>query len=56
MGKTVSNPKRHIISCRIEEGEYEVLQQIAEDVGINISSLLRQGVEKLLLEEQRLSA
>jgi len=44
MGKSVENPKKHIISCRISDEEMEVLQVIASSKGQNISDLIRQTI------------
>ena len=50
MGKTVENPKRYIISCRISDQEMETLQEIAKMQGTSISTLLRHSLN--LLEEK----
>jgi hypothetical protein len=42
MGKTVQNPKKFIISCRVNDQEMELLQQLADQSGLSISNLLRQ--------------
>ena len=47
MGRTVKNPKKHIISCRVNEGEMESLQYLTEESGISISELLRQTLLQL---------
>jgi len=39
MGKTVKNPKRFIISCRVNDEEMRLLQQRAKEAGTNISNL-----------------
>jgi len=44
MGKSVDNPKKHIISCRVNELEMEVLQHMTEEFGTSISELLRQSL------------
>ena len=44
MGKSVENPKKHIISCRISDDEMEALQSIADAKGQNISDLIRQTI------------
>ncbi|MDO3377947.1 ribbon-helix-helix protein, CopG family [Geoalkalibacter halelectricus] len=49
MGKSVENPKRYIISCRISDQEMETLQEIAKAQGTSISTLLRRSLN--LLEE-----
>jgi hypothetical protein len=47
MGKSVKNPKKHIVSCRINDLEMETLQQRAEAYDISISELLRQSLDLL---------
>ncbi len=47
MGKSVKNPKKHIVSCRVNEGEMETLQHLTEESGISISELLRQSLLQL---------
>lgn len=44
MGKTVDNPKKYIISCRINDEELQVLQNIAKQSDVSISTLLRQSL------------
>jgi len=45
MGKSVKNPKRYIISCRVDDDELIVLQERARACGTNISNLLRNCLE-----------
>jgi hypothetical protein len=47
VGKSVKNPKKHIVSCRVNEGEMETLQHLTEESGISISDLLRQSLLQL---------
>lgn len=47
MGRTVRNPKKCIISCRIDDHEMETLDRLSREVGINISDLLRQSIFRL---------
>ena len=59
MGKSVENPKRFIISCRIDDQEMQVLQDISKETGASISSLLRRSLDLLesgALSDYRLSA
>lgn len=44
MGKSVENPKKFIVSCRIDDREMQQLKKIAEESGTNISNLLRQSL------------
>jgi len=44
MGKSVENPKKYIVSCRIDDQEMQQLKKIAQQSGTNISNLLRQSL------------
>jgi len=55
MGKAVKNPKRFIISCRVDDKEMVILQERAKACGTNISNLLRDSLD-ISLEECRKSA
>lgn len=59
MGKTVENPKKYIISCRINDEEMQVLQDLSKEHGTSISTLLRQSLLRLdqgAFHDTRLSA
>lgn len=59
MGKTVENPKKYIISCRVNDEEMQVLQDLSKEYGTSISTLLRQSLlqlESCAFEQTRLSA
>ncbi len=43
MNKT-ANPKKFIISCRIDDHERQMLDKIARSYGTNISELMRQSL------------
>ncbi len=45
MGKSVKNPKRFIISCRVNDEEMQLLQERARQAGTNISNLLRASLD-----------
>jgi len=47
VGKSVKKPKKHIVSCRVNEGEMETLQHLTEESGISISELSRQSLLQL---------
>ncbi|BCA78421.1 hydrogen-dependent growth transcriptional repressor [Desulfuromonas sp. AOP6] len=47
MGKAVENPKKNIVSCRVNDSEMQTLQVIAEKSGVSISMLLRQSLDLL---------
>lgn len=47
MGKPVENPKKYIISCRINDDEMQVLQDLAKRADTSISTLLRQSLDLL---------
>lgn len=53
MGKSVKDPKKHIVSCRVNEGEMEALQHLTEMSGISISELLRQSLLQLCDQPQQ---
>lgn len=50
MGKSVMNPKKYIVSCRINDDEMETLQELAKKSNTSISTLLRYSLN--LLESQ----
>lgn len=52
MGKSVENPKKFIVSCRINDNEMEQLKKLAEQSGTNISNLLRQSLLELTEAER----
>jgi hypothetical protein len=52
MGKTVEKPKKHIISCRIDDKEMDHLRKIAHQSGTSISGLLRKTLT-MLAQNQR---
>jgi hypothetical protein len=47
MGKSVDNPKKFIISCRVDNAELQTLQEKARAAGTNISALLRLSLNML---------
>lgn len=47
MGKPVENPKKYIISCRINDDEMQVLQDLAKRADTSISTLLRHSLDLL---------
>jgi len=47
MGKTVENPKKYIISCRVNDEEMQILQDLARKSGTNISDLMRHSLNIL---------
>ncbi|PLX83387.1 MAG: hydrogen-dependent growth transcriptional repressor [Desulfuromonas sp.] len=49
MGKKVTNPKRHIVSCRVNEEEMELLMDLARKSNVSISTLVRRSI--LVIEE-----
>lgn len=55
MGKAVKNPKRFIISCRVDDKEMVLLQERAKACGTSISNLLRESLD-IDSEECRQSA
>lgn len=47
MGRSVGTPKKHIVSCRIDQREMDALQTIANKSGVSISTLLRNSLDLL---------
>ena len=45
MARVSANPKKFIISCRINHQEMESLQERAEACGMSITMLLRKSLE-----------
>jgi hypothetical protein len=45
MARVSDNPKRFIISCRINHQEMESLQERAEACGMSITMMLRKSLE-----------
>lgn len=41
MAKAVENPKKFIVSCRVDDKEMRLLQRRASRDGVSITSLLR---------------
>ncbi|SHI95536.1 hypothetical protein SAMN02745165_01242 [Malonomonas rubra DSM 5091] len=51
MGRTcIGSPAKHIVSTRINEEEMQLLQQLADQQDVNISTLLRQSLN-LIVED-----
>jgi len=55
MGKSVKNPKRFIISCRVNDQEMQILQERAKEAGTNISNLLRDSLDIPEFSQQQLA-
>lgn len=53
--RAIGEPVRHIISVRVSDDEYALLQELADGMGINISTLLRQSLN-LIAEEAQASS
>ena len=45
MARTSDNPKRFIVSCRVNDREMQVLQKHAQEEGVSISMLLRKSLD-----------
>lgn len=45
MARSATNPKKFIISCRVNHREMEALQKRAEECGLSITMLLRKSLE-----------
>jgi len=55
MGKSVENPKKFIISCRVDDTEMQTLLEKAKATGTNISALLRRSLDLLDQDNGRAS-
>jgi len=47
VGKSIENPKKYIISCRVDDQEIQILRELARSAGTNISNLLRRSIDLL---------
>jgi hypothetical protein len=47
MGRKKEHPKKHIVSCRINSEEMDILREISEDSGMSITMLLRKSLDAL---------
>nr|WP_320049138.1 hydrogen-dependent growth transcriptional repressor [uncultured Desulfuromonas sp.] len=47
MGRKKEHPKKHIVSCRINTEEMEILRELSEDSGLSITMLLRKSLDAL---------
>jgi predicted DNA binding CopG/RHH family protein len=45
MGRHVENPAKRIVSFRVNEQEWHMLRQNADELGLNVSTIIRQIVE-----------
>ena len=52
MGRSVKNPKKHIVSCRINEWELEALQHLTAESGTSVSELLRESLLTLCNQQE----
>ena len=47
MGRRAANAKKFIISCRVNNEEMDILQNLAKESGSSISDLLRKSLNGL---------
>lgn len=45
MARTSQNPKKFIVSCRVNDEEMENLRELAEESGLSITMLLRKSLD-----------
>jgi len=45
-------PKKHVLSFRVSEAEWQKLQATSKEAGADVSSLLRQSLKLLLKHRQ----
>ncbi len=48
MSRAAKTPKKHVLSVRVTEGEWRLLQQALRKSSVDISTVLRQGLESFL--------
>ncbi len=53
MPRDHKNPKRHIVSCRVDAREHDILKALAENAGTDLSSLLRKSLERCLAQDKK---
>ena len=53
MGKTVKNPKKHIVCCRVNDQEMLALQDLSDNSETSISARLRQSLLQLIDQAQQ---
>lgn len=53
MGKKLEHPKSHIVSCRINNNEMEILKKAARQSSLSVSEFLRSCLEQPLTNWSR---
>ena len=53
MAKVAANPKKFIISCRVDDFEMGILRKRAQQAGVSITKLLRSSLELSEIESRR---
>lgn len=48
MGKRVKQPKRYVLSVRVSKAEWEMLQRVRQTAPVDVSSILRRGLNEYL--------
>jgi hypothetical protein len=48
MSRVVENPKKHILSFRVDEADMELLKKVSRKTGADISTLLRRSLQVAL--------
>lgn len=56
MAKAIENPKKFIISCRVDDQEMRILQKRAQKAGLSITRLLRTCLELPQVDHRRQTA
>jgi Ribbon-helix-helix domain len=52
MGRIAENPKTHVLSFRVNGTEWKLLQKASRKTGVDVSTLLRQGLIKVLKDDR----
>jgi len=53
MGKIVDNPRKYVVSCRVDDDEMRILQRRARNAGVSITKLLRNCLDLMEAEARR---
>ncbi len=53
MSRTTKTPKKRVLSFRVEEAEWAMLQKASRKTGADISTLLRQSLKEALGLKQK---
>jgi Ribbon-helix-helix domain len=52
MGRIAENPKKHVLSFRVDVKEWKLLQKASRKTGVDVSTLLRQYLKEVLKNDR----